>query len=240
MEGNDALPNDPSWHQLATSWEVITKNSTTRRFALPFELPRSIQKYPTRAHSAGKSKVSSDIPVDYDILYPPSATDLQMRVVDEAVTLGETLGLETMNPANAVTQKLPTSVDQLRSPALPFSTPEKFDGTRAKFENFATDMQIRFRSNPLMFSTEESKIMYAGSYLTGSAYSWFKPHINSLTGAITLTSYAVFMMSLGAALDDPDAYATVERELGLIRQEGSCATYCAQIVSIFSRLGWEE
>lgn len=91
-----------------------------------------------------------------------------------------------------------------------------------------------------MFQSEKSRIIHAGTYLTGNAYIWFKPHINSSTGEISFVSYASFIEALGAAFDDPDAYATAERELDSLKQDTSCAAFYAQIVSIFSRLDWRE
>ncbi|KAI0990893.1 hypothetical protein K3495_g17294, partial [Podosphaera aphanis] len=101
-------------------------------------------------------------------------------------------------------------------------------------------MQMRFRANPTAFPTEESRIIFAETYLTGIAYSWFEPHVDSTTGKISYSTYEEFMEALGAAFDDLDSYATAERDLEAARQAGSCAAYYAQMVSIFSRLGWKE
>lgn len=193
-----------------------------------------------RAHTTGKSSIGGSDQIDYDELYPPFVSELQARLIDEAVCLGQGLALEvgsTVHPE--VNRELPPikSIDQ---PIPNVSVPEKFDGSRAEFENFTTNLQLHFRSNPQAFKSEESKIIYAGTYLRGSAYSWFKPHIDPSTGAVSFLTYASFIEALGAAFDDPDAYATAERELETIRQTGSCANYYAHIVSIFSRLKWQE
>lgn len=54
-----------------------------------------------------------------------------------------------------------------------------------------------------------------------------------------MSTFAAFMETLGAAFNDLDAYATVEREIESLRQEGSCASYYAQMVSVLSRLRWD-
>lgn len=234
---NDALPNHAAWRQLAEGWDTIITDSTTRRFALPINLPRAIQKYLSRAHSVGKSSLGDSEPIDYSDLYPPEATDLQARLIDEAVCLGQGLGLEANAPTKSQVPISDTSTNSPRASQL--NDPLKFDGTSSKFNTFATNLQLQFRSNPRTYNSEESKILYAGSYLEGSAYLWFQPHINPTTGDVAFTSFAAFMEALGAAFDDPDAYATAEREIESLRQEGSCASYYAQMVSVLSRLGWD-
>ena len=94
-------------------------------------------------------------------------------------------------------------------------------------------MQLLFRSEPSGFASDEAKIVTAGSYSTSLAYIWFPPHINSTNGEITFKEYNQFMDVLGVAFDDPDSYATAEKELESLRQETSCAAYYPRMVSTF-------
>lgn len=243
---NDALPSSPVWQEILSNWVVISGNSSVRHFALPQTLPKEIRDYLARAHSVGKASIGSDTVINYSNLYPPSVTDIQALVIQEALSLGQGLALE----ASRITNPPPSSEVQRRevkdsessnlSRVLRPSEPEKFDGSRALFGHFITRLQLQFRSFPSSFSSDEVKIRYAGSYLTGNAYTWFKPHVNQITGDITFKSFTSFIDALGAAFDDPDEYATAERELESLKQDGSCATYYAKMVSLFSRLGWTE
>lgn len=92
----------------------------------------------------------------------------------------------------------------------------------------------------MAFAQDEAKIRYAGSYLTGNAYTWFQPHVDQISGDLAFESFETFIKALAAAFDDPDAYATAERELESLKQDGSCAAYYAKMVSLFSQLGWTE
>ena len=76
---NDALPNHPAWQLLSEKWDVISSNSSSRRFVLPPELPRPIWKYLIKAHSTGEFGAGNII--DFKNLHPPLATDLQTRVI---------------------------------------------------------------------------------------------------------------------------------------------------------------
>ncbi|RKF54714.1 hypothetical protein OnM2_095047, partial [Erysiphe neolycopersici] len=124
---NYALPNHAAWRQLAEGWDTIITNSTSRRFALLMNLPRAIQKYLSRTHSVGKSSLGDSEPIDYSDLYPPEARDLQSRLIDEAVCLGQGLGLEANAPTKSQVPISDTPTNLPRAPQL--NDPVKFDGT---------------------------------------------------------------------------------------------------------------
>ncbi|KAI0994656.1 hypothetical protein K3495_g13525 [Podosphaera aphanis] len=90
-------------------------------------------------------------------------------------------------------------------------------------------MQMRFRAYPAAFPTEESRIIFAGTYLTGIAYSWFEPHVDSTTAKISYLTYEEFTEALGAAFDDPDSYTTAERGFEAARQAGSWAAFMPKL-----------
>lgn len=162
------------------------------------------------------------------------------------MSLGQGLALEINKPTilphpamreeEVKTSSYPISSSRVAQP----SEPEKFDGTRALFGDFLTRLKLQSRSFPREFTQDEAKIRYAGSYLTGNAYTWFQPQVDQITGDLTFTTFESFINALGAAFDDPDLYATAKRELESLRQDGSCAAYYAKIVSLFSQLGWVE
>ncbi|POS84717.1 hypothetical protein EPUL_004858, partial [Erysiphe pulchra] len=189
------------------------------------------------ALSVGKCITKNSTPVNFEELYPPSVTDIQARLIEEAVCLGQGLCLEasTLSSTSEANKFLgQQNSELLKIPNV--SLPEKFDGTRSKFDTFTINLQLQFRSDPQAFKSEESRIIYAGTYLTGNAYIWFKPHINSSTGEVSFVIYTSSIESLGAAFDDLDAY---EREFDILKQDSSCAAFYAQIASIFSRLDWK-
>lgn len=243
---NNALPSHSAWQQILEEWGAISAQSTVRHFALPQNIPRQIRSYLVRAHSVGKASIGSEVAIEFKDLYPPFVTDLQAQVMEEAVSLGQRIALEINKPESlpipAVRQvETRNEFDSTRSSrvAQP-SEPEKFDGTRALFGHFLTRLQLRFRSFPREFSQDEAKIRYAGSYLTGNAYTWFQPQVDQVTGDLAFTTFESFINALGPAFDDPDSYATAERELESLRQDGSCAAYYAKMISLFSQLGWLE
>ena len=81
--------------------------------------------------------------------------------------------------------------------------PESYRGDKNAFENFITQLALKFSSDPDRFGTDESKISYAGSFLRGPAYDWFRPHVDRLTGKTTFTNYEAFIVALWLCMGQP-------------------------------------
>ena len=118
--------------------------------------------------------------------------------------------------------------------------PESYRGDKNAFENFVTQLALKFSSDPDRFNADESKISYAGSFLRGPAYDWFRPHVDRLTGKTTFMNYEAFIIALGSAWDDPDAIATAERKLLNLKQGNEpCSVYHAKFSSLMAILKWD-
>ncbi|CAD6501418.1 BgTH12-01670 [Blumeria graminis f. sp. triticale] len=224
-----------AWKLIIDSWEDILSQSSILHLVLPDDVPAGIRHIVTRAFIAGKAS-GSGTPIDYSDLYTAPCTDIQKQVINDAASFGQGLAIQALQP---ITHH-PPSLETYNFSIPNFPNPDKFDGTRSQFGNFVTQLQLLFRSNPSAFSLDISKIALAGSYLTGPAFTWFKPHVNQTNGDISFKTYATFIDALRSVFDDPDPYSTAEIELNSICQTGSCSTYYAKISSIFSRLGWSE
>ena len=66
--------------------------------------------------------------------------------------------------------------------------------------------------------TDEARITYAASYLSGPVKEWFQPHVNETTGDIDFT-WGTFVQALKIAFDDPDAYQSARRKIEALKQE---------------------
>ncbi|CAD6501103.1 BgTH12-01357 [Blumeria graminis f. sp. triticale] len=216
-------------------WETIVSQSSLLGLVIPIDVPAEIRHIVNRAFVAGKASGSGTV-INYSELYPTPYTDIQKQVINDTCFLGQGLSIQALQP---ITHYSPYS--ETHNSSIPnFPNPDKFDGTRSQFGYFMTQLQLLFRSNPSAFSSDISRILLAGSYLTGPAFMWFKPHVSQNNGDVSFKSFATFIDALRSAFDDPDPYSTAERELNSICQTGSCSTYFAKISSIFSRLGWSE
>lgn len=243
---NNAMPDHPGWTTLQENWNQICTESTIQQLVLPGpdHVPGTIRSLVKRAYIMGKASLRNPECIDFSAIYPAQVTDLQREILDDALSLGQGLAI-VFTPAPAASAQplvsapvVAPATASVRPPRL--ADPDKFDGTRSKFRNFATQLQLHFSSNPAAYLTENSRIVYAASFLTGNAYTWFSPYINPDTGAVSFKTFTSFLSNLRAAFDDPDSYATAERDLESLKQDSSCAGYYAKMVSLFSQLGWTE
>jgi hypothetical protein len=95
-----------------------------------------------------------------------------------------------------------------RAPKVANPTP--FKGDRAEYGNFVMQLQLVFNADPTRYSNDAQKIVYAASYLEGSAKEWFRPQVDPSTGTIKFDTWTTFINALKVAFDDPDAIATAE------------------------------
>ena len=105
-----------------------------------------------------------------------------------------------------------------RAPKL--NPPKPFDGTRADYKSFIMQLNIMFNSDPDRYTgvnTDNAKIAYAASFLSGSAKEWFQPHVDETTGAIAFPTWTEFVGALRAAFEDPDAYQTAYNKISLLK-----------------------
>src|SRR5690606_7148771 len=114
--------------------------------------------------------------------------------------------------------------------------PETFSGELQKFRNFTSQLDLVFVSDPAGFSEDQRKIVYAASYLRGSAYSWFEGQ-----GLAAFPSYNTFLEKLRSAFSDPNPENTAQQKLRKLKQgDRPCSVYNAEFLSIMAYLGYNE
>ena len=133
-----------------------------------------------------------------------------------------------------------------QEPKIP--DPPMFSGERKDLLPFLTKCQIKFDGQPSRFKDEKSKILYAGSRLDGTAFSWFQPLIAPHPGPEgstkpappELASFKAFSEALTVNYGDPNLEATAEREIRRLHQTGSAADYAAKFESKKQYLKWND
>jgi hypothetical protein len=133
-----------------------------------------------------------------------------------------------------------------QEPKIP--DPPMFSGERKDLLPFLTKCQLKFDGQPSRFKNEKSKILYAGSRLEGTAFSWFQPLIAPHPGPEgsdkpappELASFKAFSDALTINYGDPNLEATAEREIRRLHQTGSAADYAAKFESKKQYLKWND
>lgn len=224
---------------LLHQWVLQQTPSRCFQPPLPSDLPDNIDDACSDSFARGIQASSNDNITGPQI--PNNASRNQRKTLRWYYQLGLQQKLLSIPTPTSSTQPEPQSVTTAPPrPRVPkVADPEFFRGKRAEFENFTTQLQLKFMSDPSAFATEQSKIVYAGSYLRDAAYTWFKSYV-SFDGSVSFNAYAEFYKALQQAFDDPDSYATAERTIKNLRQESSCSDYYSRFVSLISILGWNQ
>lgn len=118
--------------------------------------------------------------------------------------------------------------------------PPEFDGKDKNFCNtFLSHLRLYISGNPALFPDEHSKVIFAASYLRGSAFTWFEPHLQRDNDPL-LHSFKDFTTELQRNLGDPDQERTVTRQLQSLTQTGSAASYSTTFFRLSSFLDWND
>ena len=130
-----------------------------------------------------------------------------------------------------------------QEPKIP--DPPMFSGERKDLLSFLTKCQMKFDAQPSRFPEEKDKILYAGSRLDGTPFSWFQPLIATASDktkptAPELASFKVFSDALTVLYGDPNLEATAVREIRRLHQTGSAAEYAAKFESKKQYIQWND
>jgi hypothetical protein len=125
-------------------------------------------------------------------------------------------------PTPTVTPHPPPKASTPAPPAVKtrvakIAPPENFNGDRYKLPMFLSRCTHHFLNDPEKFTTERSKVMFAGSYLQGIAYSWFESLLRQVEAnpndpPAELDSFSEFKQSLQTNFGDPNVRAVAQRE----------------------------
>jgi hypothetical protein len=156
---------------------------------------------------------------------------LRHQVAALTQTLSQTLsGLLHQGPNNATA----------RQPSLNLNKPPEFDGKdKHQCSSFLSHVRLYIHGNPTLFHDEASKVIFAASYLRGSAFAWFEPHLNREHDPVC-TNFELFAAELMHNLGDPDRERTMTRQLQNLYQTTSTAAYTTTFFSISSLLAWND
>lgn len=132
------------------------------------------------------------------------------------------------------------------------STPETFDGTKEKLENFQLQVQLYLHFNAHQFHSEADKVLYAASFLRGRAARGFRAYLkdwlvcqNSDDEPETETrrifhSYDKFEEKLNDLYGIPNEEAHADRHIRQLRQTTSVAAYASEFQGYQADLEWND
>jgi hypothetical protein len=142
-------------------------------------------------------------------------------------------------PGTPTNPQVPAVPSSISAGKLKIASPEKFDGTRSKLEGFLLQVDLNFRSNPSAFGSDEQRIAFIASYLSGQALQWVTP-LFSKADPIT-ENYTTFREAFKKRFADPDEERKAERKLETMTQgKRSAAAYAAEFQLEASKTTWDD
>lgn len=118
--------------------------------------------------------------------------------------------------------------------------PTEYDGKdRIACNTFIAQLKLYMLGNPESFPNDESKVLFAATYLRGRAFSWLEPRMLKGQDPM-LFDFELFCRELQRNLGDPDQAATMARRLKALRQTTSATAYRSEFDSITQYLDWDE
>lgn len=122
--------------------------------------------------------------------------------------------------------------------------PEKFAGKRGgEVYRWFAQLRLVFIGKPHTYRHDAEKIVYALSYMSGSAQSWAMPLLQALDEGRPhelLTSYDAFRAAVITVFGDIDRRGNAEDRLGRIKQTGSVAGYISNFNEQAAQVEWNE
>ena len=169
---------------------------------------------------------------------------LNTPIQEDGLTLGNYLShLKIEN------ERLSTELDRLQRTQMATATgshesnprlekekvnmPDEFKGDPKEMRIFLHQCQEVFEAQPTIYSTDESKIRFTGSFCRGSAAKWYQSCKES--NLLQNKSYAYFKKQLTDAYGDMDPHQHALQELGKLRQSGRCSTYVTEFNILANR-----
>ncbi|KAI2658160.1 Transposon Tf2-6 polyprotein [Labeo rohita] len=172
------------------------------------------------------------------------ASMLSQQQLDRLTTLTEQLvqaiqGMRAAPPPVPVPPPAPLPAVQpvTASPKLAF--PEKFDGTAAKCKGFLLQCTLFVNQQPNLYASEESKIAFVCSLLTGKALEWATAVWD--LGHSTYPTFATFLRSFKEVFQPtPDSSEAEEQIVSLRQGRRPAADYALEFCTLAAHSGWND
>jgi len=188
-----------------------------------------------------------------DLNAPVTITRGQLNQLSHAFNNYQTMAEKVQSLATEIAQLrllsiTPSVTPEPRAPAhsqVPkVLQPEPFTGDRLELDTYLTRCQHVFLTQPSLFLTEQQKVLYAASYLTGNAYSWVKPLIQEYAKGLTVpaefASFKTFSESLTRMYGDPDTVKSKTREINALCQTSSVSAYASEFRRLQAYISWND
>src|SRR5579859_3000918 len=134
-----------------------------------------------------------------------------------------------------------------QEPKIP--DPPLYDGDQKELLVWLANCEMKFEGNLSKFVDLRTKLLYVGTRLEGTTFTWFQPLMKKWTSNLRvehtdvppeLKLWKAFSDAITEVLGDLNFAVTAEREIVALRQHSSVADYTAKFESKRQYLGWND
>jgi hypothetical protein len=151
---------------------------------------------------------------------------------------GQVQNITNNDPLQDILQILVNQQGQ-RSSNPKIKEPDPYHGERTKLRPFLAHCELKFRTEPNKFDTDEKKIAYTSSLLKGIAWNWVEPLITAEN--TPATTWTDFKTAMGRAFGEIDTREVAYEKFQKIQQGSrSAAAYWAEFQKIKADLPYAD
>ena len=122
---------------------------------------------------------------------------------------------------------------------IPLAAPERYSGDPNKVQVFLTQIVLHFSCRPTVFSTNQSRVAFTISYLTGDAAAWVVPLVSN--NDPLLTDWEAFRKEFERVFDRRATTLCADRELLEHKQgKSDLVTYLTKFNRLIAETSWPE
>uniref|UniRef100_A0A9J8CDU5 DUF4939 domain-containing protein n=1 Tax=Cyprinus carpio carpio TaxID=630221 RepID=A0A9J8CDU5_CYPCA len=166
-------------------------------------------------------------------------TSLTEELVKTLQTLHVTAPTVSSTPASAPATTLTTTVSTHASHGIRLSLPEKYDGSPSKCKGFLMQCYICINQQPLTYSTDESRVAFVCSLLTGKALEWATAMWQG--NHMSFPTYDCFIRQFQDVYEHSASGGDTGEELIVLRQgHSTAAKNTLAFRTLAAQTGWED
>ncbi|MCI4389681.1 hypothetical protein PGIGA_G00101270 [Pangasianodon gigas] len=158
-------------------------------------------------------------------------------LTEELVKTLQAIRLPSSESASPSVEPAPPPSHATASPRLAY--PEKFDGTPARCKGFLLQCSLFVSQQPALYSTEESRIAFVCSLLSGKALDWATAVWNFTRPAFS--SFEAFLQRFREVFDLPEGGDGAGEQILTLRQgEKTAADFALSFRTLAAQTGWSD
>ncbi|KAL0183816.1 hypothetical protein M9458_019512, partial [Cirrhinus mrigala] len=204
----------------------------------PSSVDPSLQKTSPNIDPAAVYRLTTEISAQANVLASHQQQLAHLTpLTEEMVKTLRSLRLPTAQSPTAAAAQPTSPAPSVASPRLAY--PDKFDGSPAKCKGFLLQCSLFVTQQPALYPTEESRIAFVCSLLTGKALDWATAVWD--LNRPTFPSFELFLRRFKEVFDYPEGGEGAGEQILTLRQgKTTAAEFALTFRTLAAQTGWPD